>query len=88
MQRVRRKILPEIAEYQFGFMKGRGSRNAIFVLKMLCERAIEVKQDLYITFIDYRKAFDKVKHKDLLKMLQDVGIDNKDLRVIRNLYLN
>mgnify|MGYP001793419839 CR=1 FL=1 len=57
---------------------------------MLCERATEVQQDLYITFIDYRKAFVKVKHKDLLKMLQDIGIDDKELRlrVIRNLYLD
>ena len=59
-------------------------------MKMLCERAIEVQQDLYITFIDYKKGFDKlkVKHKDLLKMLWDIGIDDKALRVIRNLYLN
>ena len=37
-------------------------------------------------FIDYAKAFDKVKHEDLFEFLQNLDIDGKDLRLIRNLY--
>ena len=40
LQRVRRKIIPEIPENQFGFMRDRGTRNATFILKMLSEGAI------------------------------------------------
>ena len=32
------------------------------------------------------KAFDKVKHEDLFEFLQNLDIDGKDLRLIRNLY--
>lgn len=32
-----------------------GCRNAVYVLRMLIERAIEVKKDLYICFIYYEK---------------------------------
>ncbi|KAK3743177.1 hypothetical protein RRG08_064033 [Elysia crispata] len=44
------------------------------------------QKDLYICFIDYSKAFDKVKHEKLFEMLNQLDIDGKDLRVLRNLY--
>jgi hypothetical protein len=50
------------------------------------ERAIEVDTDLYMCFIDYNKAFDKVKHQEIIKMLENIGIDGKDLRIIKNMY--
>ena len=64
------------------------TRNAIFILRMIAERSIEMQKDLYVCFIDYTKAFDKVKHKELIDMLQQIGVDGKDLRLIRNLYWN
>merc|ERR1711867_84270 len=86
MNRIRNKILPEVSETQFGFMKDKGTRNAIFALKTLMERSIEVQKDLYLCFIDYSKAFDKVRHSDLFNILTSLDIDGKDLRIIRNLY--
>ena len=71
---------------QFVFVPDKGTRNAIFTLSMLMERCIEVQKDLYICFIDYSKAFDKVKHEKLFEMLNQLDIDGKDLRVLRNLY--
>jgi len=35
LPRIRRKILPQIPTYQYGFMPDRGTRNVIFVLRML-----------------------------------------------------
>ena len=55
-------------------------------LKMLAERCIEMQKDLYLCFIDYSKAFDKVRHEKLFNILEHLDIDGKDLRVIRNLY--
>ena len=50
------------------------------------EGAIEVQNDLYLCFIGYSKAFDKVKHFDLFEILLKHKCDGKDLRVLRNLY--
>ena len=86
LRRIRRKILPQIPTYQYGFMPDRVTRNAIFVLRMLCERSIEHQQDVFLCFIDYQKAFDKVHHSQLLTVLKRIGIDGKDFRIIRNLY--
>src|SRR5438552_4549978 len=63
-----------------------GTRNAIFILRNICERTIEVNKNLYLCFIDFTKAFDKVRHNKLLNMLQDLDLDGKDIRLVRNLY--
>jgi len=86
LQRIRRQIHPEIPITQYGFMPDRGTSNAIFNLRMISERSIQHQQDVFLCFIDYQKAFDRVKHAELLKMLRNINIDLKDLRVIRNLY--
>ena len=41
---------------------------------------------MYLCFIDYEKAFDTVRHADMLEMLRRIGADSRDIRVIRNLY--
>lgn len=41
LQRIRCQPLPEIPQTQCGFMKDRGTRNAIFILRMLEERRIK-----------------------------------------------
>ncbi|GFS12865.1 endonuclease-reverse transcriptase [Elysia marginata] len=43
------------------------------------QRAIEgQKDDVYLCFIDYTKAFDRVRHDEIMK--------DKDLRIIKNIY--
>ena len=75
-----------VSETQFGFTTDKGTRNAIFFLRTLMERAIDLRKDLSLCFIDYSKAFDKVKHSDLFDILLRHNCDGKDLRVVRNLY--
>jgi len=86
LERCRSKIRPEIAPYQYGFMPDRGTRNAIFILRMLSERSIQHQQSIFICFVDYKKAFDRVQHKQLLRLLKQIGLDQKDQRIIYNLY--
>ena len=42
-RRIKRKIMENVDEMQYGFRQGKGTRNAIFVLKMIIERAIEAQ---------------------------------------------
>ena len=57
-----------------------------FSFNILAQKHIEYQKDLYICFIDYAKAFDKVKHENLIDCLKQIGLDSKDIRVIANLY--
>ena len=86
LQCIQRKLLPEISEGQYGFMKDRGTRNAIFNIRMLSKRSIEHQQDIYLVFIDYKKAFDKVRHGELFNLLQAIQVDDKDLRILHSVY--
>ena len=86
MGRVRNKVKREIGEEQCGFVEGKGTANGIFLLRNLMERAIEMQQDLYMCFIDYTKAFDCVRHEEIIDMLQSLNVDGKDLQIVKNIY--
>ena len=73
-------------EKQYGFRKGKGTRNAIFVLRTVIERAIEKQKDLFMCFIDFEKAFDTVKHDCLMETLERYGVDKADIRIMARLY--
>jgi hypothetical protein len=77
-----------VGEDQFGFRKGRGTRDAIAVLRTLCERNLEHDKDIFICFVDYEKAFDRVDWIKLMRTLERLGVDERDRQLIRQLYLN
>ena len=66
--------------------KGKGTREGIFSLRTISERYLEKGKDVYILFIDYEKAFDRVNHEKLCEILKKTGIDGKDIRIIARLY--
>lgn len=73
---------------QFGFKSGFGTREAIFSLQTLVQNCQDQRKDVFLCFIDYEKAFDNVKHNLLISYLSDLGLDEKDIRLISNLYWN
>ncbi|GFN80048.1 endonuclease-reverse transcriptase [Plakobranchus ocellatus] len=86
MLRIRNKIKPEITEEQCGFVEDKGTSNAIYILRTLIERALEVQKDVYLCFINYTKAFDRVRHDEIITQLKQLNIDGKDLRIIKTMY--
>ena len=62
------------------------TKDAVFAVKNLIERLIEVQKDLYLCFKDYNKAWEKLKHDELLHLLGDMGLDERDLRIQQNMY--
>lgn len=52
----------------------------------MIERSLEVNKDVYDCFIDYIKAFDRVRHEAVMDILQELDLDKKDQRTIKNMY--
>ena len=41
---------------------------------------------LHLCFVDYQKAFDRVKHDKLIEVMEKAGIPELEMRLIMNLY--
>ena len=52
----------------------------------IIEKAREFQKSIYFCFIDYAKAFDWVDHKNLWKILKEMGIPDHLSCLLRNLY--
>ena len=55
--------LVSIDNTQFDFVPGRGTTDAIFVVRQLQEKYLAANKRLYMAFIDLEKAFDRVSRK-------------------------
>ena len=43
---------------------------------------------IYLCFIEYEKAFDRVKHEKIIESMENLDLDGKDINMIRNMYWN
>ena len=75
-----------IAEEQAGFRAGRRPTEQTFNLRILCEKYLQHKQDLYHVFMDFKKAFDRVWHAALRATMKKHNISTNLIQVIKNLY--
>ena len=67
-------LIPELPIEQAGFRRGRGTRDYIANLRWMMEKARGHQRDLYMCFIDYKKAFDCVEHERLWVIVWDFGV--------------
>ena len=87
-KRIEAKANDLIGRNQFGFRKGCGTRDAIGVMRMICERSLEHGNGVYICFIDFEKAFDRVNWVKMMEALKYIQVDWRDRRMIQELYMN
>ena len=100
---IKRRITPiierQLGESQMGFRKGKGTKDAIFQLRTICDRITQMniekniqgkkttkRKKLYLCFVDYQKAFDRVRHDKLTEVMERAGIPELERRLIINLY--
>ena len=91
MERVIEKIIRErisIDDMQFGFMPGRGTTDAIFILRQLQEKHLAKNKKLYFAFVDLEKAFDRVPRKVIWWAMRKLGIEEWIVRFVQAMYNN
>ena len=82
--RLQQYVNHELPDDQAGFTKSRGTSDQIANIRWIIEKAREFQ--IYFCFIDYAKAFGCVDHNKLWKILQEMGIPDHLICLLRNLY--
>ncbi|XKL67517.1 hypothetical protein PGB90_003008 [Kerria lacca] len=85
-RRIQGRIKERVREDQFGFRRGRRTKEAILCLRFILEKRLKKRLDTYVAFVDLEKAFDNVEWARLFSMLREIGVKYKNRRVIWNLY--
>ena len=84
--RLQQYVNYELSDTQAGFRKGKGTRDQIANICWIIKKAREFQRNIYFCLIDYAKAFDCVDHNKLWKILQEMGIPDYCICLLRNLY--
>jgi hypothetical protein len=82
----RLRMVTTVSEKQFGFMPGRSTMEAIYLLRRLVERHRSTKKDLHMIFIDLEKAYDRVPRDIIWWVLERKGVTRGYIDVVRDMY--
>jgi hypothetical protein len=88
-ERVTEKKLRNVVknvEEQFGFQPGKGTTDAIFIVRQIQERCTGNKEDLWMDFVDLEKAFDRVPREVLWWALRCVGLCEWMINIVMSMY--
>ena len=80
--------LVSIDDSQFGFVPGRGTTDAIFVVRQLQEKYLAASKRLCIAFVDLEKAFDRVPRKVIWWALRKLGVEEWIVQLVQGMYAN
>ena len=80
--------LVSIDDSHFDFVPGRGTTDAIFVVRQLQEKYLAANKRLYMAFVDLEKAFDWVPWKVIWWTLRKLGVEEWIVRLVQGMYAN
>ena len=80
--------LVSLNDSQIGFVPGRGTTDAIFVVRQLQEKYLAANKRLYMAFVDLEKAFDRVPRKVIWWALRKLGVEEWTVRLVQGMYAN
>ncbi len=72
--------------YNGGFKKNSRTADNIFILNGLIDQAKNTNTELFVCFVDFRRAFDCINRKFMFYKLLKQGYSSKTLRLIMNMY--
>ena len=85
-ERIQAEVEEMVTKTQYGFRPAKSTAHAIFIIRRIQEYAESTGEELYMTLLDWEKAFDKVDHKNLCKALGRLGIHQEIIDVLRDGY--
>ncbi|CAG4949079.1 unnamed protein product [Colias eurytheme] len=86
LNRISSKLDENQPREQAGFRSDFSTMDHIHVVKQIIQKSNEYRKTYYLAFVDYSKAFDSLKHSHIWDALHSQGVQQKYIRIIRNIY--
>ena len=71
---------------QFGFIPGKGTTDAIFIVRQVQEKFLGKQKELWMAFVDLEKAFDRVLRDVVWWALRHVGVEEWIVDLSKSMY--
>ena len=71
---------------QFGFMKGKGTTDAIFIVRQMQQKFRPKGKELYFGFVDFEKAFDWVPREVIRWAMCKMGVEEWLVSAVMSMY--
>ena len=69
-----------VPDEQFGFLEGRSSELQLLATLETWHESLDSRNHVHCILLDAAKAFDRVDHTALLRILQSIGLDTVSLK--------
>lgn len=86
LDRLSSAVEPLLRNEQAGFRPNRSCIDQINSLRIILEQASEWQREMYLTFVDFEKAFDTLKWSSLWSRLTFIGVPPKVVRLLQAIY--
>lgn len=86
LNRIKTVIDEKIRREQHGFRAGRSCTDLINTLRIIVEQSSEYQTQLFLTFVDFERAFDSVTREAMWSALKSFGVPQKIINLIKSMY--
>ena len=83
LERMKEAVDPNLRDKQAGFRRKRSCADQNASLRIIVEQSLEWNSPIYISFIDYEKAFDSVDRETMWKLLRHCRVPEKVISLSR-----
>jgi hypothetical protein len=74
--------IQDIPGDQFGFRRGKGTTEAIRILRIISEQTLDI-DELCACFTDWKKVFDRVNWTKLMQILKRYGTNWREKKIVQ-----
>ena len=84
--RISGALIDQLDDNQFGFRANRGTLEGVACLKTILGNRINMGEETYLCFIDFKKAFDRVDHAKLIEILRERSVPEREVQLLSEMY--